>query len=272
MQRIFLAAFVCLAVSPAARAAQAAPPDPHAVQPERPTVATHAGTVATGWLEIEAGTEFDRYRDGSHGVQAPVLFKLGIAPRFQLSVQVPLVRPPFKNITGLGDLFVGGKWRLLEGAPVVGDFAILPGIKVPSGAAIASTGTTDVGVLLISSHQLGQVAMDLNAGYTHRSGDGLLAARTSTVWTASFGGPARGVLGWVAELYGLPRTSGPVGAASIVAVLVGPTVEVRRWLVLDGGVIAPITGPQPHALYLGATYNVGKIWTHQTVHPHEITN
>jgi len=24
--------------------------NPHAVQPERPTVATHAGTVATGWL------------------------------------------------------------------------------------------------------------------------------------------------------------------------------------------------------------------------------
>jgi hypothetical protein len=199
-------------------------------------------------------------------VQAPVLFKLGLAPRLQLSVQVPLVRPPLNNRTGVGDLFAGVKWRLLEGAPVVGDFAILPGIKVPSGAALASTGTTDFSVLFISSHQLGQVAIDLNAGVTRRSGDGRFAARTASVWTASFGGPARGVLGWVAELYGLPATSGPVGAPSIVAFLAGPTVEVRRWLVLDGGVIAPITGPQPRALYLGAVYNVGKIWTHEPVH------
>ena len=29
--------------------------DPHAAQPERPTVATHAGTVARGWFEIETG-------------------------------------------------------------------------------------------------------------------------------------------------------------------------------------------------------------------------
>src|ERR1700688_2765409 len=26
--------------------------DPHSVQPERPTVATHAGTVAPGWVEL----------------------------------------------------------------------------------------------------------------------------------------------------------------------------------------------------------------------------
>src|SRR5437764_1362781 len=47
--------------------AQEPPFDPHAVQPERPTVATHAGTVAPGWSEIEAGIERDRYADGSHG-------------------------------------------------------------------------------------------------------------------------------------------------------------------------------------------------------------
>src|SRR5207248_820985 len=35
--------------------------DPHEVQPERPTVATHAGTVAPGWIELEWGSEWDRY-------------------------------------------------------------------------------------------------------------------------------------------------------------------------------------------------------------------
>jgi hypothetical protein len=30
--------------------------------------------------------------------------------------------------------------------------------------------------------------------------------------------------------------------------------------VFDAGVIIPVTGPQPHALYAGAVYNVGRIW------------
>lgn len=32
---------------------------------------------------------------------------------------------------------------------------------------------------------------------------------------------------------------------------------MRKWLVLDAGVIVPVAGPQPHAVYMGATYNVG---------------
>ena len=31
--------------------------NPRAVQPERPTVATHAGTVAPGYMELEEGGE-----------------------------------------------------------------------------------------------------------------------------------------------------------------------------------------------------------------------
>src|SRR5438445_803082 len=63
-----------LIVFSAARAsAQGGPPDAHAAQPERPTVATHAGTVAPGWAEIEAGIEWDRYADASHGGVAPIL-------------------------------------------------------------------------------------------------------------------------------------------------------------------------------------------------------
>ena len=42
--------FVSLLASPATLGAQTPELDPHAVQPQRPTVATHAGTVATGWL------------------------------------------------------------------------------------------------------------------------------------------------------------------------------------------------------------------------------
>ena len=130
-------------------------------------------------------------------------------------------------------------------------------VEFPTSAV---TGTTDINVLFISSHKLGPVAMDLNLGYTRRSGDGSVAPTSASVWTASFGGPAVGWLGWVGELYGFPATSGPAGADSIVAFLCGPTFQIRKWLALDAGGIIPIAGPQPRALYAGVTYNVGRLW------------
>jgi hypothetical protein len=48
--------------------------------------------------------------------------------------------------------------------------------------------------------------------------------------------------------------------ASVVALLMGPTWEARRYLVLDAGLIAPLTGPQPRAFYAGVTWNIGKLW------------
>jgi hypothetical protein len=224
-------------------------------------VATHAGTVAPGLLEIEGGSEFDRYDGGSRGTLAPVLFKFGLAPRAQLELQAPIVSPPGVDTTGLGDFSVGLKWRVLDAAPLVNDLAVLPILKMPSGSSAVTTETTDVGVLVISSRTLGEVAVDLNFGYTRRSGDGTAVPQNATVWTASFGGPARGPIGWVAELFGYPGTSGPAGADSTVALLVGPTLRVRDWLVLDVGVIGALAGPQPTAIYLGATYNVGRLWT-----------
>ncbi len=259
---VWLAMLGLLAVWTSDLLAQTAAPDPHAAQPERPTVATHAGTVAPGWLEIEAGIEVDQFDHASRGGVAPVLLKVGLAPRLQLGVQGAIVRPPGGDSTGFGGLSVGVKWRLAESAPLVGDVSILPSFKTPSGSADsgAGSGTTDVSLLLISSHSIGPVAMDLNLGYTRRSGDGTLAPRTASVWTVSFGGRAHRALGWVGEIYGYPVTSGPAGAASIIAFLSGPSLQVRPWLVLDGGVVVPIAGPQPRAFYVGVVDNVGRLW------------
>ena len=250
----------------AAAAAQEPARDPHAVQPERPTVATHAYEVAPGWVEIEAGLEFDRYADRSTGGSAPVLIKLGLASRVQLDFTGSVVRPAGGSAMGVGDVAVALKWRLADGAPVLGDFAVIPSLKLPTAptASGLGTGTTDVGLVLVSSRQLGSVEMDLNLGYTHRSGPDGLAPRDATLWTASFGGAVSGGLGWTAELYGYPATSGPAGAASIVALLGGPTLLAKPWLAFDVGVIVPLTGPQPRALYVGCVYNVGRLWGART--------
>ncbi len=233
---------------------------PHAVQPERPTVATHAGTVARGWWEIETGLEHDRI-GSSTTLLVPTVLKVGVASHVQVEV-FGSAEQPATNVTGLGDFGVNVKWRLLDDAPVLGDFAVEPGIKLPTASRSSGlgTGTTDLLLLLISSHEFGPVAMDLNAGYAHRSGNGTNTPKNATVWTASFGGSAVGPVGWVAELYGYPATSGPAGQASIVSFLVGPTFLPREWLFFDAGIIRPIRGPQPRALYAGTVINLGRLW------------
>jgi hypothetical protein len=259
---VVLHALAVLIAGNATLVAQTLSRDPHAVQPERPTVATHAYTVAPGWLEIEAGMEFDRYTDRTHGATAPVVIKVGLARRLQLDIAGALVRPPTGSAAGVGDLTLGLKWRWLERAPMVGDLTLIGSLKVPSaptGSGLG-TGTTDIGLVVVSSHQLGPISMDLNVGYTRRSGPGTLTATSASMWTASFGGPAAGGLGWTAEVYGYPGTAGPAGQPPIVAFLGGPTLLVRPWLALDAGVIMPMTGPQPRALYLGGVYNVGRLW------------
>lgn len=234
--------------------------NPRQVQPERPTVATHAGTVAPQFLEIEAGVERDQFSHSSSALLAPIVLKLGIASHAQLSISTPFANTEAGS--GVGDWAVGIKWRVLDDAPILGDFAIQPSIKAPTGSLPNGTGTstTDVSFLFISSHDLHGIAMDLNAGITLRSGDTDAAPSTAYVWTASFGGTAHDNIGWVAELFGYPGTGGPVGAKGTAAFLVGPTLQPAPWLALDVGVIIPLTGPQPHGLYLGGVYNVGKLW------------
>src|SRR5437868_4747566 len=73
------------AVSPSSATADTSR-DPHTVQPERPTVATHAGTVASGWIELETGIERDRLDPHATLLSTPTVFKIGLAPRVQLSL------------------------------------------------------------------------------------------------------------------------------------------------------------------------------------------
>lgn len=230
--------------------------DPRAVQPERPSVATPASTVAPGYAEVESGFERDAPGDGSHAVSVPSLLKLGLGTRTQLSIQLPLAGET-GTAFGVGDVAVGVKWRLLEQAGWLQDLALLPQLKLATGGA-RGTGTTDASLLVINSHHLGAVALDLNVGATWRSGDGTRAPRTSTLWAVSSGFPVYRGIGWGLETYGYPGTHGPAGSAPVVAVLTGPTLQLRPTLMLDIGTIVPVTGPQPHALYAGFVTNLGR--------------
>ena len=261
MRRAHLVAAAVALVAARSPAQEAA--DPHDAQPERPTVATHAYTVWPGWIELEAGIELDRFDAGVHAFSTPVSLKIGVAPRLQLELSDAWVRNtsigPAREAGG--DVTVSLKWRIADSLPVLGSFAVLPALELPTGSVRDGTGTgsSDAKITLISSHQLGPVELDINAGYARRSSTAH-ASRDATLWTVSAGTPVRGVLGWTAELYGLPGTGGPHGSAPIVALLTGPVFTVRRWAEVDTGVILPLDGPQPHALYAGGTWNIGRLW------------
>ena len=244
-----------LALAPATLAAQEVR-SPHDAQPERPTVATHAGTVAPGWLEIEIGIERDDPDPESVSLSTPTLLKLGVASHLQFDLSLTTVQPSSDRSFGIGDAAVGLKWRLLDGAPLLGDFAVQPSLKFPTGSMSEGTGsgTTDLSLLLISSHVLGPVALDVNVGYTRRSSSG--EAANAMLWTVSTGTTVSGPWTVAAEVFGYPGFAGP----GSVGFLAGPTYTVRRWLVVDAGFIARVSGPQSPALYAGLTWNIGRVW------------
>ena len=234
--------------------------DPRAVQPERPTVATHAYTVAPGYLEIEAGVQVAQPTDETQ-FGAPVVAKIGIVPRLQLELQGGYARStaPGATIAGLADVAVALKQRVLDAAPLVHDFSVQGSIKLATGAHDVGTGTTDLSLLLISSRPIGAAELDLNAGYTHRSGDGSVVPTSATLLAASLGSPIRGRVGGVAELFGYPGTGGAAGTSSQVGFLFGPTLQLAPWLVLDAGAILNVRNLGANAFYAGATYNAGRI-------------
>jgi hypothetical protein len=244
---------LCLATAANAQSAQ----DPRAAQPERPTVATHAWTVAPRYAELETGIEWDRNLDASFAFSTPTVLKIGVARRAQLGAFGTTVAASGVSL-GPGDAGLVLKYRFADHLPLLGALAVQPGIKFPTGAGDRGTHTTDASFLLISSHQIGPVALDLNAGYTRRSGDGSQAPRNATVWTVSTGFPVAGAVGLAAELFGFPATSGPAGGPGSVAVLGGPVVTIRPWAVVDAGAIVRLHGAQPHAVYAGLVYNLGK--------------
>jgi hypothetical protein len=241
----------------------AAPRDPRAAQPERPTVATHAYAVAPGYVEVEAGGIFAN-PGGVAAATGPMNVKFGVVRWLQLNLTggwvggETSVDGPFRG--GMADLTVSAKLLVGNDLPVLGDFAVQPSLKLPTGSETRGfgTGTTDGGLLLVSSHQVGPGEIDVNAGWTVRSGDGTAAPKSSAMWAVAGGVPLGSGIGWTSEVFGYPGTSGPAGGGPQLGLLFGPTFALHRWLILDAGAIVNLQGLGANSGYLGVTANLGR--------------
>lgn len=238
--------------------------DPREAQPERPTVATHAYTVAPGIVELEVGGLHQPLGEAGNLFGIPALFKVGLGSRIQLDIAPGWLgtEQGGQRTAGLTDLSLGVKWRVWDKAPVLGAFALQPSVSVATGSVADGTGigTGSISLLAISSHSIGPVSLDLNAGYTHRGGDGTVAPKDATVWTVSAGFPVYRRLAWCAELFGFPRSRGPAGEPAIVGLLTGPTYRFDKSLIADAGVILDVTGLGATQIYAGLTWNIGRAW------------
>jgi hypothetical protein len=244
--------------------ASAQPPsDPREANPERPTVATHAYAVAPGIVEIEAGVQWQSLGLGSSELTGPILVKIGLVRRLQLDIAPGLawLGPDGARRGGLTDSAVGVKWQVGAGLPLLADVAVQSTVKLPTGDVVrgTGTGTTDLNLVFISSRLIGPVELDMNLGYTRRSGDGTRAPNTATLWTISTGFPVAGPVGWAAEVFGYPGTRGPSGSRPIVAILTGPTFRPKRSVVFDAGLIVNLEGFGATAAYAGVTWNIGRL-------------
>jgi hypothetical protein len=251
-----------------------APSSPHAAKPERPTVATHAYTVAPGWIELEAGMERQKAGALANRLAMPLVLKIGLGTHLQLDIVPGWERDAQGGgaESGVTDVLAGVKWRLTDAAPVLGAFAIQTTVSLPTGDAGSGRGSgkAAMNVLLISSHNIGPASLDVNAGYTRLGGESASAPRDSTVWAAAAALPLTGHLGWSAEIFGYPGTSGPNGSPPVMGFLTGPTFTVCPSVVLDAGAIFDIEGFGGTSVYAGVTWNIGRIWrspSHQSRHP-----
>ena len=256
-----------LASLAAARLAAGQEPDPHAATPERPTVATHAYTVAPGWTEIESGVEFDRLGT-ARTFSTPTTLKIGLASHLQVEFSSAWARlSDSTTVSGAADLIVALKWRIADSVPYVGDLAIQPAVRLPTGSLSIGEDAVVGSLLLISSQHYGPVEIDANIGLFTRLSERGQAPYTATLWTVSAGSAVIGPLGWTAEVFGFPGTSGASGSAPLVGFLTGPTCIIREWFVVDAGVMVPLAGPQPHAAYAGLTWNLGRLWKTRATAP-----
>ena len=241
--------------------ARAQEPDPHAAQPERPTVATHAFTIAPGWTELESGLEFDRLND-SHLFQTPTTLKLGLASHLQVEFTAAYVRATdVTTASGMSDLSVALKWRLSDSLPLLGAFAIQPAVRLYTGAAGITDRATLGTMLFISSHVFGRVSMDLNLGVTARLSAGGDVPPTAALVGREHGLPRRGIAGVDRRVLRLSRHERRqwFGAAR----------GIPHWTDLHRASVAGarprrdpagLTGQQARAVYTGLTWNIGRVW------------
>jgi len=224
---------------------------PHAANPERPTVATHAYTVAPGYAELEQGVRAQGLGNVRDQTSWEFNLKIGVARPLQLGLFGTGYNRTGQG-NGVGDVGVALKLRRdLSSTHAV---ALAPAVTLPTGDQSLGLGAGRVlgSLIAVWSFELGGLLhADLNAGPV-----GIGAGRPQALGTASFG-RALGRWGVAAEVYGYSSGGTGPGQGGLLGAV---TVRPAEWLVVDGGGVAGLGAWGRDQLFLGVTTNLGRIF------------
>jgi len=224
---------------------------PRAANPERPSVATHAYTVAPGYLELEQGVRAQGFGNVRDQTTWEFNLKIGVAPPVQLGLFGTGYNRTGQG-NGVGD--VGVALKLRRDLSSTHTVALVPAVTLPTGDQSLGLGAGRVlgSLIAVWSFELGGLLhADLNAGPV-----GIGAGRPQALGTVSLG-RALGRWAVAAEAYGYASGSaGPAQGGLLGAV----TVRPAEWLVVDGGGVVGLGSWGRDQLFLGVTTNLGRIF------------
>ena len=223
---------------------------PRAANPERPTVATHAYTVAAGYAELEQGARafgVDALREATAW---DFNLKIGLARNLQLAMFGPgYVRT--SDGVGIGDL--GLAFKLSHPVSERTALAVVPSATFPTGNEQGGLGA---GRTLASV--TGVVSGDLPARFHFDVNAGPVAIGAGKPqWFTSVGLSRGGPIGFAGELFDvMAGAAGPRQRGMLLAVL----VTAAEWAVIDAGGVAGLTRDTPDQMFVGLTTNWGRIF------------
>lgn len=256
--------FLLVAAAPlAAQDAMGQGADAITVNPNRPTFATPARTTQEGVLELEAGLQESRFKDGSRSDFEPILLKLGQTARFEWRLgwngELRQTAPDGTHVQGLSDPTFGFQWHPLDQDRLGFDGAIgyFHKFATANAAEGLGSGRADDTVVLLASKDVGAVHGDLNLleGWIGQP-EGGRAHQTSG--TLSLSWPLVGRWGMGAEVYSVGATP---GTARDTALLAYGSYQLSSRVVFDAGVDHGLSAGAPRwNLFCGVTCGLGRLF------------
>lgn len=212
--------------------------------PGRPTVSTPATLTPVGYFQLETGV-LGAEKSGEFanrtGIETDI--KLALTRRFELVVQTePIVFSDLGRSTDRepGEVFVGLQAVIAKGEGLrptlsVSYFRRLYGSPAPE----LDIGTNRQSMLLLASFDVKKFHIDTNAIITEQISEKAAIHRAQFAQTFSISHMVAGKLAMSGEVW---HFSQPLIRSNAVGLLLAPSYEVNRLLVLDAGMNKGLTG------------------------------
>lgn len=247
-----------LIITPALAWAQEQP----SVTPYRPGVSTPAELSAPGWLEIEAGVQFDRGERSARRDSLPFTLKLAFTPdwgiRLDGSAWQRQADAAGQSIGGIGDSSIVLKRRFAVDAGH--SFGLEVGATLPTGRKGISSGKSAYSINGIYSADRGDYHTDINLMATRLGAMDPGAGRVQTLWAASLSKALNERWSVGGELSGTRQK----GSDSTSQLLVAASYNVSKSVTLDAGMArrlrSRIAGVPDWSLFSGVTLLAGRLF------------